>query len=176
MKAPVCTSRDLWGELSFRLVHQAVAYARWAIGCDAVRAECREKRMTGKFISSTDVRREHVEWGSLAWFSSPAASNAKDLVVLEVNLNPAAGHNFHKHPKQEEVLYVIEGEIEQWVDQEKRILRPGDSAFIAAGVVHASFNGSDRNAKLLAILGPCIGSEGYELVDVAELEPWAHLR
>jgi quercetin dioxygenase-like cupin family protein len=132
--------------------------------------------MTGKFITSTDVRRENVEWGSLAWFSSPAASNAKDLVVLEVNLSSANGHNFHKHPKQEEVLYVIEGEIEQWVDQDKRVLRPGDSAFIAAGVVHASFNVSDRNAKLLAILGPCIGPDGYELVDVAKLEPWAGLR
>jgi hypothetical protein len=42
--------------------------------------------------------------------------------------------------------------------------------------VHASFNVSDRNAKLLAILGPCIGSEGYELVDVAEQEPWVSLK
>jgi quercetin dioxygenase-like cupin family protein len=132
--------------------------------------------MTGKFISSTEVRREHVEWGSLAWFSSPAASNAKDLVVLEVNLSPGGGHDFHKHPQQEEVLYVIEGEIEQWVDREKRVLGPGDSAFIAAGVVHASFNVNDRNAKLLAILGPCIGPNGYELVDVSMLEPWANLR
>jgi len=38
------------------------------------------------------------------------------------------------------MIYVIEGEIEQWVDGEKRILRLGDSAFIAADVVHASFN------------------------------------
>ena len=132
--------------------------------------------MTGRFISSADVRREHLKWGSLAWFSSPAVSNAKNLVVLEVNLSPGGGHNFHKHPQQEEVLYVIEGEIEQWVDQEKRLLRPGDSAFVAAGVVHASFNVGDRNSKLLAILGPCIGPEGYELVDVAQLEPWAGLR
>src|SRR5258708_35742342 len=132
--------------------------------------------MAGKFISSIDVRREHVEWGSMAWFSSPVASNAKDLVVLEVNLSPAGGHNFHKHPQQEEVLYIIEGEIEQWVDQEKRILRPGASAFIAAGVVHASFNVSDRNAKLLAILRPCIGSERYETGDGAEIEPRAPIR
>jgi quercetin dioxygenase-like cupin family protein len=97
-------------------------------------------------------------------------------VVLEVTLRPAGGHNFHRHPNQEELIYVIEGEIEQWIDQEKRVLRPGDSAFIGADVVHASFNVSDRNAKLLAILGPCIGSEGYELVDVAEQEPWVSLR
>ena len=132
--------------------------------------------MIRKFISSTAVKREQLEWGSLAWFSSPAASNSKDLVVLEVNFSPTGGHNFHKHPNQEEVIYVIEGEIEQWVDQEKRLLRPGDSAFISAGVVHASFNVGGRNAKLLAILGPCVGSEGYELVDVAKQEPWATLR
>jgi len=132
--------------------------------------------MTGKFISAKDVKREELEWGSLAWFSSPAASGAKDLVAIEVTLSPTRGHNFHKHPKQEELIYVIEGEIEQWVDREKRTLRPGDSAFIGADVVHASFNVSDRNAKLLAILGPCVGSEGYELVDVANQEPWISLR
>jgi quercetin dioxygenase-like cupin family protein len=92
------------------------------------------------FISSMQVKREEAEWGSLAWFSSPAVSNARNLVVIEVALNPGGAHSFHKHPKQEEVIYVIEGEIEEWVDGEKRTLRPGDSAFIAAGVVHASFN------------------------------------
>lgn len=132
--------------------------------------------MNGKFITAKDANREQPEWGSLAWFSSPVVSNAKDLVVIEVTLSPGGGHNFHKHPQQEELIYVIEGEIEQWIDQEKRTLRSGDSAFIGTDVVHASFNVSDRNAKLLAILGPCVGLEGYELVDVAEQEPWASLR
>jgi quercetin dioxygenase-like cupin family protein len=132
--------------------------------------------MIGKFISSTEVRREQLDWGSLGWFSSPTASNAKDLVVLEVSLSPGGGHNFHRHPNQEEVIYLIEGEIEQWLDREKRTLRPGDSVFIGADVVHATFNVSDRNVKLLAILGPCVGPEGYELVDVAKQEPWASLR
>jgi quercetin dioxygenase-like cupin family protein len=132
--------------------------------------------MTGKFINYTDVKREQLEWGWLAWFSNPGETNSKNLVVLEARLRPAGGHNFHKHPNQEEVIYVIEGKIEQWVDKQKRILRPGDSAFIGPDVVHASFNVSEENARLLAILGPCIGPKGYELVDVANREPWASLR
>ncbi len=134
------------------------------------------REICGMFISSTEVKREQLEWGSLAWFSSPPASNSKDLAVLEVQFSPAGGHNFHKHPHQEEVIYVIAGEIEQWVDQEKRILRAGDFAFIAAGTMHASFNLSDQNATVLAILGPCKGPAGYEVVDVASREPWASLR
>jgi quercetin dioxygenase-like cupin family protein len=132
--------------------------------------------MTGKFISSTEVMRQQLAWGSLAWFSSPAASNATDLVVLEVTLSPGGGHDFHKHPRQEESIYVIDGEVEQWLDREKRRLRAGDSVFIGPDVVHASFNVSERNAKLLAILGPCVGPDGYELVDVADQEPWTSLR
>ncbi len=132
--------------------------------------------MLGKFISSKEAVREELEWGSLAWFSSPAASNAKNLVVIEVTFRPGGGHNFHKHPNQEETLYVIHGEIEQWVDRERRTLGPGESAFIGADVVHASFNIGEGNAKLLAILGPCVGPQGYELVDVADQGPWASLR
>lgn len=132
--------------------------------------------MIGKFITSSQAKREQLDWGSLAWFSSPAASNAKDLVVIEVTLSPGGGHNFHKHPNQEELIYVIDGEIEQWIDQKQQTLGSGDSAFIGADVVHASFNVSDRDAKLLAILGPSVGPAGYELVDVAGEEPWVSLR
>jgi quercetin dioxygenase-like cupin family protein len=132
--------------------------------------------MTGKFVTSADVKREELSWGSLAWFSSPSATQANNLVVLEVTLASGNGHNFHKHPNQEEVIYVIEGEIEQWIGREKRLLKAGDSAFIGADVVHASFNVSPRQAKLLAILGPCVGAEGYELVDVAGQEPWVAIR
>ncbi|MGH9630602.1 MAG: cupin domain-containing protein [Bryobacteraceae bacterium] len=93
------------------------------------------EKTIGRFISSTEVKREEQEWGTLAWFSSPAASNARDLVVLEVTLSPGGGHNFHKHPRQEESIYVIEGEVEQWLHREKRRLRAGDSVFIGADVV-----------------------------------------
>lgn len=132
--------------------------------------------MTGKFTVSTEARRDAVPWGSLAWFSSPADSEARSLVVVEVDLNPGTGHDFHKHPNQEEVIYVIDGQVVQWVDRERRTLVAGDSAFIGPDVVHASFNVGDHNAKVLAILGPAIGEEGYELVDVAGEEPWASIR
>ena len=132
--------------------------------------------MPGQFISSIEVKRQKSEWGSLARFSGPVESKAKHLVVIEVTLSPGGAHKFHKHPNQEEVIFVIEGEIEQWIDHDRRMLRSGDSAFVGADVVHASFNASDRNARLLAILGPCIGAEGYDLVDVADQEPWVSFK
>lgn len=132
--------------------------------------------MIGKFMMSRDTAPETLDWGKLRWMSSPPATGAKDLTVIEVNITPGKGHDFHKHPDQEEVIYVIAGQVEQWLAEEMRILGPGDSVFIGADVVHASFNVGDTDAKLLAILGPCIGDEGYELVDVAQEAPWKDLR
>lgn len=132
--------------------------------------------MTGTFKLSRETAPEVLDWGQLRWMSSPPATGAKDLTVIEVNITPGKGHDFHKHPEQEEVIYVISGEVEQWLGQEKRILGPGDSVFIGADVVHASFNIGKTDAKLLAILGPCVGDAGYELVDVAGESPWKDLR
>lgn len=133
--------------------------------------------MDGKFVPAAEATREQLDWGSMAWCSRPADTNAKELVVIEVTLTPGGGHAFHKHPQQEEVIYVVEGRVEQWLGQEKRSMGPGDSVFIHAGMVHASFNTTDRDAKLLAILGPCIGQEdGYEVVEVADEAPWSELR
>lgn len=131
--------------------------------------------MSGKFVLASEAERETLDWGTLGWMSRPA-TGAANLVVIEVDLLPGRGHNFHKHPDQEEVIYVLAGEVEQWLEQERRILRPGDAVFIDADVVHASFNVSAAPARLLAILGPCVGEGGYVSVEMGEQEPWQGLR
>ncbi len=132
--------------------------------------------MTGRFMLGAETPPETLDWGQLRWMSHPPSTKAKDLTVIEVTITPGNGHDFHKHPDQEEVIYVISGSVEQWLDTEKRVLGQGDSVFIGADVVHASFNVGDSDARLLAILGPCVGDQGYELVDVAGEAPWKDLR
>lgn len=132
--------------------------------------------MEGKFFTAADVRRDDVGWGSLAWLSSPAASGFDQIVAVEVTFHSGEGHDFHKHPRQEELIYVLEGEVEQWIGLRSRLMAPGDSAVIPAGTVHASFARSSGGARILAVLGPSVGEEGYEVVALSDREPWASLR
>jgi quercetin dioxygenase-like cupin family protein len=132
--------------------------------------------MPGKFVIAGDVKPEVLDWGRLAWLSNPPTTAARQLTVIDVNLAPGKGHDFHKHPDQEEVLYIVGGDVEQWVDREKRVLHAGDSAFVPADMVHASFNVGATDARIVAILGPCVGKIGYELVDVSADAPWRDLR
>lgn len=132
--------------------------------------------MATAFITLDDVRREQFDWGVIGWRLIPA-HGARHLVVMDVELEPGGGHDFHRHPGQEEIIIVKEGRITQYVEQEATELGPGDSAFVPEGTVHASFNDADQTARLQVVIGPSLGGEtGYGLEDVADQEPWASLR
>jgi quercetin dioxygenase-like cupin family protein len=132
--------------------------------------------MSGSFRIGSDVERERLEWGGIGWVSRPPSTGAQQLTVMEVTIEPGFGHDFHKHPDQEEVIYVRGGRIEQWLEAEKRELGTGDAVFIPADTVHASFTVGDETAQLLVTLGPCVGDGGYETVDVSTEAPWSALR
>ncbi|HRO12528.1 cupin domain-containing protein [Amaricoccus sp.] len=132
--------------------------------------------MPGKFVIRSEVPADALDWGQLRWLCNPPSTGAAALTVIDVTLKPGKGHDFHKHPDQEEVIVVVSGRVEQWLDREQRLLGPGDSVFIPAGMVHASFNAGDGEARLAAILGPCVGEVGYVSVEVAGDAPWNTLR
>lgn len=132
--------------------------------------------MKGKFVTGPEAVRDQLDWGTMGWFSRPELTAAKHLVIIEVDLQPGFGHDFHKHPIQEESIYVLSGKVEQWLEGEMQVLNPGDAIYIGADIVHASFNTFDEPAKLLVALGPAVGEEGYQLVEVHEEEPWASMR
>ena len=66
-----------------------------------------------KFRLKADVVSETLDWGILGWVSHPPATGNKHLTVLDVELTPGSGHDFHKHPDQEETIVVVSGKIEQ---------------------------------------------------------------
>jgi quercetin dioxygenase-like cupin family protein len=67
------------------------------------------------------------------------------------------------------------GQIERWIDREKRILGAGDAIFIAPGTVHATFNVGKSDARVVVTFSPCVG-DGFEAVDVSGETPWQGLR
>lgn len=127
------------------------------------------------FITESEALKEDFKGRTNYWMCRPEVTNARDIQVCRAVLPAGEGHDFHHHPELEELIYVLEGEVEQWVGEEKQVLRAGEAAHMLAGVVHATFNVSGRDAVILAILSP--GSQqGPFLVDVSAEEPWASLR
>jgi len=129
-----------------------------------------------RFVKKSEVDQEQFDWGVIGWRCVPA-TGAKQVVVMDVKLEPGEGHDFHRHPGQEEMIIVKRGRITQYLERESTELGPEDSVFIEADVVHASFNEADETADLQVIIAPSLGEgSGYGLVDVSGEEPWASVR
>lgn len=134
-------------------------------------ADGRERR----FVTAADVEVEQLPWGPHEWLCRPGLTDARDLLLVRVRMPPGTGHAFHRHPAMEEIIYVIDGQAEQWVDRESRRLGPGDMAHIPKDVVHGTYNAGDQTLVFLAILSPAL-FDGPALVDVSLDEPWTSLR
>ena len=76
------------------------------------------------------------------------------------------------------VIFLRSGSVEQWLGDERKQLVAGDVAFIPMDTVHATFVAEDATepARVLVVLGPSHGLDGYEAVDASTEEPWASLR
>lgn len=128
-----------------------------------------------RFVTGDEVEVETLPWGPHEWLCRPGLTEAENLLLVRVRMPPGRGHAFHRHPAMEEIIYVISGTAEQWVETESRVLGPGDSAHIPADLVHGTYNAGDDTLVFLAILSPA-RFEGPALIDVANDEPWRSLR
>jgi len=128
-----------------------------------------------RFVSFADTEVERLPGKTHHWYCKPGMVRDTDLMFVRAFLEPGEAHRFHYHPHMEEILYVLSGTAEQWVESEKRVLRPGDSVYLPAKLIHGTWNiGGDR-LEFLAILSPA-KSPGPVTIEVGTEEPWKSLR
>ena len=77
------------------------------------------------FVKQGDVRQEQFDWGTIGWRLTPD-KDSKHLVIMDVTLEPGGGHDFHRHPGQEEMIIVKQGSVTQFIEQDSATLGPGD--------------------------------------------------
>lgn len=128
-----------------------------------------------RFVTAAELQSEQSPWGPHEWLSRPGLTDAEELLLVRVRMPKGKAHQFHRHPAMEEIIYVVSGTAEQWVDREKRILGAGEIAHIPRDVVHGTYNAGDDTLVFLAILSPAT-FDGPALVDVHTDEPWRSLK
>ena len=128
-----------------------------------------------RFVSLADTDVEELPGKTHHWYCKPGMVRDTNLMFVRAYLEPGEAHAFHFHPHMEEILYILSGKAEQWVEREKRVLGPGDSVYLPAKLIHATWNiGSDR-LEFLAILSPA-KNPGPVTIEVGGEEPWKSLR
>lgn len=127
------------------------------------------------FVTKDEAIGDVSEYCSMEWLSRSGLTPAKQLMLVRATMPVGGSHPFHRHPAMEEIIYVIEGQAEQWVDRDHHILGPGDTAHIPTNMVHGTYNIGDGPLVFLAMLSPA-EFEGPATIQVETEEPWSGLR
>lgn len=88
------------------------------------------------------------------WVGGASPIQAKHFAVGSVTLDPDGGQVPWHNQDQEEVYFVLEGTIEFCLGAERRILTPGQAAFIPSGEFHQATNVGQNPARMLYCYGP----------------------
>ena len=105
---------------------------------------------------------DRLIWSFNMLMDVKAAAEETDgaLTVIESWLTPAANPPMHVHRTEDEAFYVLEGEVEFFLDgAESRLARPGDFVFGPRGVAHR-FEVRTPEARML-VIGTPGGSERF---------------
>jgi quercetin dioxygenase-like cupin family protein len=111
-------------------------------------------------MGSTVVRENErefmpVEWGKTKNLFGPENVGAKYLKINITEYAPGTEHNLHRHPGQEEVIFVLEGEGITRTDAGDQPIRAGSFVFVPAGMDHATLNVlKDKPMKAIIIKAP----------------------
>ncbi len=127
------------------------------------------------FLSMESADYEALPGRTHHWYCRPDLVDTDKLNFVRARFEVGEYHHFHNHPGMEEILYILSGKAEQWLESEKRILGPGDAVHIPKGIVHATFNAGDEVLDFLALLTPA-DAQGPMTVDRSQEEPWKRLR
>jgi quercetin dioxygenase-like cupin family protein len=148
---------------------------KWAAGHEDDFSMSKEISAEWRIVSFAEAEVERLPGKTHFWHCKPGMVADTNLMFVRAQLPPGEAHQFHFHPKMEEILYILSGTAEQWIEKEMRIMKAGDAIYLPVGMVHGTYNIGAETLDFLAVLSPA-KSEGPVTVEVSEQEPWRSLR
>jgi quercetin dioxygenase-like cupin family protein len=105
-------------------------------------------------LSQTPGRRYPARRLTQNWVGGLSTIQAKNFAVGYVTLDPDGGQVPWHNQEQEEVYFILEGQVEMCLGDERRVLAPGQAAYIPSGVFHQATNVGKGYARLMYCYGP----------------------
>ncbi len=95
------------------------------------------------------------DWGTIKILSEPAFAGGSTMTFAEVAVYPGTGHARHKHDNADEIIYVLEGEALQMLDDKPSVpVRAGASIYVPRGTFHGTQNTGSGVLRLVVVYAP----------------------
>ncbi len=114
-----------------------------------------------RVIDLNDVPRDEWRKGVLTRMRVSAEMGSAQLCLFEQWCEPGHGAPTHLHAV-EEVLHVLSGEADVWVNDTHVTLKPGQLAVIPAGVKHGFTNSGNTELHIQSTLAAPVFEAAYD--------------
>lgn len=106
-----------------------------------------------------DVDAFGFDWGQLSVVLGPGVNAARNFSAAVVSVPTGKGHSRHNHPGAEEIIYILEGEGEQMVEDESgephvEHVRAGCCVFIPESRFHSTLNTGSADMRIFVVYSP----------------------
>jgi len=113
-------------------------------------------------VNDKDFEATHLEGRDLTWVINEETVGAKQMAIAIMHCFPnAIVKPLHAHKDIEEVIYIIEGQGEAWIDGDLVPFSKGDSVFFPANSKHQVRNTSDKELVTASIFSQPTSSDQY---------------
>jgi quercetin dioxygenase-like cupin family protein len=92
--------------------------------------------------------------GDQIWIKLAGADTGGSYAILEEVTQPRGGPPLHRHKREEESFYVLEGDYIFEVDGKRFPAGPGSSVFAPRGTAHAFRNVGKNAGRMLVMVQP----------------------
>ncbi|MCB0173335.1 MAG: cupin domain-containing protein [Anaerolineae bacterium] len=108
---------------------------------------------------------DHIGGEKITILLSAQDTNGSFAMFID-EIPPAAGPPYHIHHNEDETFYILDGELDIQINEDKFTVRAGATAFLPKGIPHTFHNSSAQVTRALVVLSPA-GLEGF----FADVEP-----
>jgi quercetin dioxygenase-like cupin family protein len=131
-----------------------------------------EETPTGLAVGPGEGERVRSPLGGDITFIVRGGESNGALAALEAVAPPGEGPPLHIHSREDETIYVLEGEFRWRLGEERSVTGPGSFVFVPRGLPHAWQCLGERPGKMLITFAPA-GMEGFfeSLSSMREFDP-----
>jgi mannose-6-phosphate isomerase-like protein (cupin superfamily) len=119
-----------------------------------------------KVIHETDVEEKKIPGRFIRWIADDKTLQPKHLSSCVIRVLPGETvQPAHAHTEGEELIYIMSGTGQVWVNGEIQPMRTGTAVLFEQGQVHMIRNVGDEEMKVICFFAPPTGLDNYELYE-----------
>jgi quercetin dioxygenase-like cupin family protein len=119
-----------------------------------------------KIIHESEVEEKKIPGRFIRWIADDKTLQPKHLSSCVIRVMPGETvQPAHSHPEGEELIYIMSGSGEAWVDGKIKPMRTGTAILFEQGSVHMIRNVGGEEMKVVCFFAPPTGLENYRLYE-----------